>query len=470
MAISDQRRAAEHRGVRRASTQRFRPRTHTLPKAAEQAISTSGERSLDAPRPGEPAVGESARPLLEALVGSLPVRVTFWDGSAVGPADGPGILHVRSPRAINRILWAPGELGVARAFVAGELDVDGDLFEVISALRPAGVSLRAGTRAVPAALRAASRLHVLRRPLPPPEVEARTRGPLHSKRRDADAIHHHYDVGNDFYRIVLGPSMTYSCARFVGEHAMLEAAQSAKHELICRKLGLHERPGTRLLDVGCGWGSLAIHAARHHGAEVVGVTISHEQADLARRRVAEEGLAGVEIRLQDYRELGGERFDAISSVGMFEHVGHRRTADYFSTLRSLLEPRGRLLNHAISSVGGSRFGRGSFTHRYVFPDGELIDVGEVALAMEDAGFEVRDVESLREHYALTLRRWVANLQAGWADAVELVGEQRARVWLLYMAASAIGFEDGGLGVHQVLGVVPDDEGCSGMPATRREWG
>jgi cyclopropane-fatty-acyl-phospholipid synthase len=215
---------------------------------------------------------------------------------------------------------------------------------------------------------------------------------------------------------------------------------------------------------------MAMHAAAHHGATAVGITISREQAELARRRVEEVGLAGrVEIRLQDYRDLGGETFDAISSIGMFEHVGHRRMRDYFTTLHGLLRPTGRLLNHAISSVGGSRLARRSFTGRYVFPDGELIDVGDTVTAMEQAGFEVRDVHSLREHYAHTLRAWVANLEAGYERAVELVGEARARVWRLYMAASAVGFDDGGIAVHQVLGVVPTAQGRSGMPSTRDGW-
>jgi cyclopropane-fatty-acyl-phospholipid synthase len=283
-------------------------------------------------------------------------------------------------------------------------------------------------------------------------------------------VRHHYDVGNEFYEIVLGPAMTYSCARFAGPGTTLVEAQADKHELICRKLGLHEQPGRSLLDVGCGWGSLALHAARHHQARVVGVTISREQAQRARERVRDAGLADrVEIRLQDYRDLGGERFDAIASVGMFEHVGSEQMRRYFEVLHGLLVPRGRLLNHAISSVGGSRLAGRSFVHRYVFPDGELIDVGEAVLAMERAGFQVRDVESLREHYARTLRCWVANLEAGWDRAVELVGANRARVWLLYMAASALHFEDGGIDVHQVLGVVPTTEGDSGMPATRDGW-
>ena len=230
------------------------------------------------------------------------------------------------------------------------------------------------------------------------------RGRRHTKQRDADAIHHHYDVGNDFYRMVLGPAMTYSCARFVEPTMDLAAAQAAKHELVCRKLGLHERPGARLLDVGCGWGSMAIHAAREHGVQVVGITISAEQAALARQRVAEAGLEGqVTIRLQDYRDLGQDTFDAISSIGMFEHVGAAMTGEYFTTLHRLLRPKGRLLNHAISHAGDSTMGPRSFVGRYVFPDGELLDVGRTVVAMEDAGFDVRDVESLREHYGHTLR-------------------------------------------------------------------
>jgi cyclopropane-fatty-acyl-phospholipid synthase len=284
-------------------------------------------------------------------------------------------------------------------------------------------------------------------------------------------VGHHYDVGNDFYRLVLGPTMTYSCARFVEAESTLEQAQAAKHELICRKLGLHERPGMRLLDVGCGWGTMAIHAAVHHQARAVGITISRPQAELARLRAEEAGVSDlVEIRLQDYRDLAGETFDVISSIGMSEHVGHGKIDQYFATLRSVLGPQGRLLNHAISSVGGSTLGPRSFVGRYVFPDGELIDVGNVVLSMEEAGFEVRDVESLREHYARTLRCWVANLESNWDRAVAMVGGPRAKVWRLYMAGSAIGFEDGGIAIHQVLGVLPTDSGVAGMPLTRRDWG
>jgi cyclopropane-fatty-acyl-phospholipid synthase len=294
---------------------------------------------------------------------------------------------------------------------------------------------------------------------------------VHSPTRDAAVISHHYDVGNEFYRLVLGPSMTYSCARFLSDGATLEDAQAAKHELICRKLGLDLQPGARLLDVGCGWGSMAIHAAGQHGASVVGVALSREQVSEAQRRVNEAGLGDrVEIRLQDYRDLRGEAFDAISSIGMFEHVGSTMMPRYFETLRQLLKPTGRLLNHAISKPGGSVLSRRSFVGRYVFPDGELVDVADVVRSMQRTGFEVRDVESLREHYSRTLHHWVRNLERHWDEAVALVGRARADIWHLYMAASANGFDDGGLAIHQVLGVLPGPDGTSGMPATRAGWG
>jgi cyclopropane-fatty-acyl-phospholipid synthase len=421
-------------------------------------------------------VAETIAPVLATIVGhDSRVRIEFWDGSSLGPARDdpgtPGTLRVLSPDAIRRILWSPNELGLARAYVTGEIEADGDLFALLEALRTrAPRNLRYGLSAAPLAVNAARRLGLVRRPLPPPPEEARVRGWRHSPRRDAEAIGHHYDLGNDFYRLVLGPSMTYSCARFSADGMDLTAAQASKHELICRKLGLPEQRGARLLDVGCGWGSMAIHAAARYDASVVAITISRAQADLARKRAAEAGVGDrVEIRLQDYRELGAERFDAISSIGMSEHVGAKNLVHYYKILHDALRPKGRLLNHAISSVGGSRLGRTSFVGRYVFPDGELIDVATSVEAMERAGFEIRDVESLREHYARTLRAWVANLEANWDEAVRLVGEARARIWRLYMAGSAVGFTDGGINVHQVLGVAPTAEGDSGMPPTRRGW-
>lgn len=409
-------------------------------------------------------------PLIELLVGHAPVCFEFWDGSHWGLNEGIGRIRIRSKDALRRLMWSPGELGVARAFVTGEIDIDGNLIETLRVLRSGGKNLRRVSRMVPRMVVAASRVGAIGRPLPFPPEEVRPRGIRHSITRDAQVVSHHYDVGNDFYRLVLGPSMTYSCAHFVEPTMSLTDAQTSKYDLVCRKLGLHDRPGMRLLDVGCGWGSMALHAASRYDANVVGVTISREQFKVATQRVEQAGLTDrVEIRLEDYRELTGERFDAISSIGMSEHVGKSRIGEYFSTLSSLLSPQGRLLNHAISSIGGSKLGKRSFMYRYVFPDGELLDVGDTVLAMEEAGLEVRDIESLREHYALTLRQWVANLEKHWDVAVGLVGIGRARVWRLYMAASAVGFEDGGLAIHQVLGVLSGTDGTSGMPLTRKGW-
>ena len=407
--------------------------------------------------------------LLEVLAPGIGVRLELWDGAVLGAPQGPTV-RLRSPDALRRLLWAPGELGLGRAYVAGDIEIDGDLYAVIAALRPAAPSLRFGPRQLLALADAARRSGALGRPLPPPPEEARPRGARHSLGRDAQAISHHYDVGNDFYRLVLGPSMTYSCARFADPGLSLVEAQASKHDLVCRKLGLGEAPGRRLLDVGCGWGSMAIHAASRYGARVVGVTISREQQAHAAQRAVEAGVGHlVEIRLQDHRDLRDEQFDAISSIGMSEHVGRERIGAYFSGLAALLAPRGRFLNHAISSVGGSRLGGRSFMGRYVFPDGDLLDVADGVAAMQRAGLEVRDVESLREHYARTLRCWVANLEEHWDEAVRVVGERRARVWRLYMAVSAIGFDDGGISVHQVLGVRSDTDGGSGMSRTRDPW-
>jgi cyclopropane-fatty-acyl-phospholipid synthase len=438
----------------------------------ETAIRTEPASRAVEPAPG--SVADALAPFIRALVGpSSPVRFEFWDGSALGPVDGVGTLSVRSIDAVRRIMWAPGELGVARAFVAGDITVDGELFGLLKALNDGSPNdLRAvGLKSLPSVVDAARRLGAFGPPLPAPPEECRPAGRIHSPSRDAKVISHHYDVGNEFYRLVLGPSMTYSCARFVTPETTLEEAQAAKYELICRKLGIDTMTDARLLDVGCGWGSMAMHAAEHHGASVVGVALSREQVDEAKRRVKAAGLSDrVEIRLQDYRELRGEHFDAISSIGMFEHVGTARMTKYFETLRELLGSEGRLLNHAISTPGGSKLGRRSFVGRYVFPDGELADVSTVIKAMQQCGFEVRDVESLREHYSRTLHAWVENLEEHWDEAVSLVGLPRANIWRLYMAASANGFDDGGLAIHQVLGVVPGPDGTSGMPATRQSWG
>ncbi|UCM88471.1 SAM-dependent methyltransferase [Streptomyces marincola] len=413
--------------------------------------------------------------LIEQLLGTaLPLRLRAWDGSETGPPGGP-VLVVRHRRALRRLLFKPGEMGLARAWVAGELDVEGDLYAALDLL----LAPVQAHRAIPARQRLAVAGELLRLagpvvpvPPPPPREEVRRRtGPLHSPRRDRAAISHHYDVGNAFYELVIGPSLVYSCAVWEEDTASLEDAQAAKLDLICRKLGL--RPGQRLLDVGCGWGSLALHAARHHGVRAVGITLSAEQAALARERVARAGLADrVEIRVQDYRETADGPFDAIASVGMAEHVGADRYREYAERLLALLRPGGRLLNHQIARppVADERAYRvDPFIDAYVFPDGELAPLGRTVGQLERAGFEVRDVESLREHYALTLRRWVRNLEDNWAEAVRLTSPGRARVWRLYMAASAVNFERGGIGVNQVLAVRPTATGTSVLPLRPRAW-
>jgi len=369
---------------------------------------------------------------------------------------------------------APNELGVARAHVAGELELEGPFVEGLERLdalaRSTGFDVDLDWAAKWQLAKGAARLGVIGLPPKPPAEEIRLGGRLHSRKRDAAAISHHYDVGNDFYALVLGPSMTYSCAVWEKPDTTLEEAQIAKVDLIARKLGLRE--GARVLDVGCGWGSFVIHAAKVYGARAVGVTLSQAQADFARKRVAAEGLSDlVEIRVQDYREVTDGPFDAISSIGMAEHVGASMLPVYARSLFDLLRPEGRLLNHAISRhpAAAPRDQKTSFIDRYVFPDGELEPVSVMVAAIEEVGFEVRDVEALREHYGRTLRAWVDNLEANWSEAVRLSSPGRARVWRLYMAACALSFEAGTIGVNQVLAVKPSARGGSGMPPVRTAW-
>ncbi|MEU6124876.1 cyclopropane-fatty-acyl-phospholipid synthase family protein [Streptomyces sp. NPDC047123] len=420
--------------------------------------------------------------LAEQLIGApLPVRIRAWDRSEAGPPGAP-VLVVRDRRALRHLLWKPGELGLARAWVAGDLDVDGDLYRTLDLM--AGFiwergedarSLRESLRdpKVRAAIRSLVALSAPFLPPAPPPEETRRRGRLHlhTKRSDRRAISHHYDVGNDFYELVLGPSMVYSCAYWESPGSTLEDAQRDKLDLVCRKLGL--RPGMRLLDVGCGWGSMAVHAAREHGVTVVGVTLSQEQAAYARKRIAEEGLTDrIEIRVQDYRDVRDGPYDAISSIGMAEHVGAERYLEYAQDLYALLKPGGRLLNHQIArrpQADESAYAVDEFIDAYVFPDGELAPVGSTVALLERAGFEVRDLESLREHYALTLRGWVANLEAHWAQGQRLTSPGRARVWRLYMAASALAFERNRIGVNQLLAVKPPQDGAAGLPLRTRDW-
>ncbi len=433
-----------------------------------------------------------AAPRLHTLTGrllgaELPLRIRAWDGSEAGPPGTP-VLVVRHRRALRRMMWRPGELGLARAWVAGEIDVDGDLYEALDSVGRLlwerdddrqGASGRgpAGPLRDPTTRSAIRELIELAGPFPPPpppreEVRGRT-GLRHTLRRDKQAVSHHYDVGNDFYALVLGPSMVYSCAYWdsPGQEGGLEQAQHAKLDLICRKLDL--RAGQRLLDVGCGWGSLVLHAAREYGVQAVGVTLSPEQATFARKRIAAEGLTDrVEFRVQDYRRIPDGPYDAISSIGMAEHVGRATYRGYADTLYRLLKPGGRLLNHQIArrpQPEESAYEVDAFIDAYVFPDGELAPVGTTAGLLEEAGFEVRDIEGLRDHYALTLRHWVANLERNWHKAVRLTSPGRARVWRLYMAASALSFEHNRIGVNQILAVRTPSSGASGLPLRLRDW-
>lgn len=420
-------------------------------------------------------VADQLATALSAVLGTdeLPVRLRGWDGSLTGP-DGAPVLAVRSRRALRRLLWSPGQLGLARGYVAGEIDIEDDVFATFAALSSVGrLTETSGMSAATAAERlgllgTAVRLGAVGpEPAPPPEeADLGRAGGRHSRTRDAAAIAHHYDVGNDFYELVLGPSMVYSCAVWSSPETGLEAAQEAKLDLVCRKLGL--TPDARLLDVGCGWGSLAIHAAQRYGATVVGITLSEEQARMARKRVAEAGLTDrVDVRVEDYRSVDDGPFDAVSSIGMAEHVGRAQMPEYARRLGGLLRPGGRLLNHAIAwNAGEKRWDPDTFIARYVFPDGELLSLGDTVSLLEAGDLEVLDVEALRRHYALTLRAWVHRLEDSWPAAVAASSEGRARVWRLYMAACALAFEAGHMGVNQVL---LQRRGGPEPPLRRTDW-
>ncbi len=381
------------------------------------------------------------------------VKFVAYDGSSAGHPGSPGVtVNVRSPVAVSYLAQAPGALGLARAFVTSHLDVDGDL----------------------AILQGLGGPKLLYPRLAPPPQEVRVNrswlsGRRHSRDRDASAISHHYDVSNTFYEWVLGPSMAYTCACYPSASATLEQAQEHKFDLVARKIGL--KPDMRLLDVGCGWGGMVIHAARTYRVRALGVTLSEQQAAWAQRAIKEAGLEDLaEVRRLDYREVSETGFDAISSIGLTEHVGKAQLPDYFSFLYGKLKPGGRLLNHCITRPDNRAPARATdgFIYRYVFPDGELEGPGFLVSQMHDAGFEVRHSENLREHYALTLAAWCANLDEHWDEAVAEVGEATARVWRLYMAGSRLGFEQNQIQLHQILGVKLSARGESAMPL-RPDW-
>jgi cyclopropane-fatty-acyl-phospholipid synthase len=412
--------------------------------------------------------------VFERIAGpDAPVAFHAYDRSKAGPEDSPIRISVKSSTAVSYLAQAPGALGLARAYVAGHLDVEGDMYTALARMASAQRT----------DLDLAERLRILhdlggvrrlvpRVPPPPQEVRVNRRwlgGRLHSKSRDASAISHHYDVSNTFYEWVLGPSMAYTCACYPREDATLEEAQASKFDLVARKLGLSS--GMRLLDVGCGWGGMVMHAAREYGVKALGVTLSEQQASWAQRAIRAAGLSDLaEVRHLDYRDVTETGFDAVSSIGLTEHVGRDQLPGYFAFLRGKLKPEGRLLNHCITRPDNREPGRvtGGFINRYVFPDGELEGPGYLFTLMNDTGFEIRHQENLREHYAKTLAAWCANLDAHWDEALAEVGEGTARVWRLYMAGSRLGFEQNQIQLHQMLGVKLAADGTAGMPL-RPDW-
>lgn len=383
---------------------------------------------------------------IESRIPERPFSIEFWDGSRLPATDGDGpVFYARSPRAAAHVLRAPGQLGIGRAYVSGDLEVD-DIDSVIGLLdswEPPPLDRADMARLLLATVRAAGLTAPPRRPA----AELRPSGRRHSKERDARAVRHHYDVSNEFFSLFLDDSTTYSCAIFSRGAETLEQAQEEKLEMVARKLDVKE--GDRVLDVGCGWGSFPLWAATRHGADVVGITLSPPQAEKARRRAESAGVADrVEIRVMDYRDLAGERFDAIASIGMVEHVGAAQIDVYAKTLAGLLEPGGRLLNHGIARLRHTDAATGPFSERYVFPDAEPLHLSRVLLALERAGFVTRHVEEFGDDYAETLRHWARRLDENLEEAVRLAGPERVRVWRLYLRMARNGFETGFLSIYQ----------------------
>jgi len=399
-------------------------------------------------------VGPRLVGLVEPLFGGpLPIRVRGWDGTESGPTDAPAVV-IRSRRALRRLLWNPGELGLAEAYITGEIDVEGELAEglalVWAAIGERGLRpVRLTTRQLARALATAARLGALGPRPSPPASRARLTGARHSRARDRAAISHHYDLSNEFYALLLDEHMAYSCAYFTSNDPSytLAEAQRDKLDLVCRKLAL--RSGDRLLDIGCGWGSLSLHAATHYGARVVGVTLSRRQQEFVLARVAERGLADrVEIRLQDYREVPESGFDAVASIEMGEHVGAENYPTFVGVLHRSVREGGRVLVQQMSRR--DRPGGGAFIECYIAPDMHMRPLGETVALLEAGGLEVRDVHALREHYVWTVRAWLETLEKNWDAVVGLVGEQVARVWRLYLVGGALVFEQGRMGVDQIL--------------------
>jgi cyclopropane-fatty-acyl-phospholipid synthase len=384
---------------------------------------------------------------LEKAMPDRPFSIRFWDGATLPATNGGGpAFEVRSPDAFAHVMLSPGQLGLGRAYVSGALDVDDldSVLEMMDAWQPPAIDRREQARLALAAARAFG----VRRPPHVPRAELRLNGRRHTLERDARAVRHHYDVSNDFFALFLDDSMTYSCAIFSRGAKTLEEAQETKLELVCTKLDL--QPGQRVLDIGCGWGSFAIHAAEKHGVSVVGITLSEPQARLARKRVAERGLSDrVDIRVEDYRAIHDGPYDAVSSIGMVEHVGSSQIDVYTQQIARLVKPGGRVLNHGIARMRMGDPEAGDFTQRYVFPDGAPLHLSRIQLALERAGFETHHVEDFRHDYAETLRHWARRFDERLDDAIRLGGAERARVWRLYLRGARRGFETGFTSIYQV---------------------
>jgi cyclopropane-fatty-acyl-phospholipid synthase len=396
---------------------------------------------------------------LQRAFPSRPFSVEFWDNTGLEATEpGAPTFVIRTPRALAHVIRAPGELGLGRAYASGMVEVD-DLdaaLAVVDGWNPRSPGMRQQLALAVALVKACGLVVPPRRP----QAELRLRGERHTLSRDRRAVRHHYDVGNDFFALFLDSSMTYSCACFSRGAQTLEEAQEAKLKLVCSKLGL--TAGERVLDVGCGWGSFVLHAARNHAVNVLGITLSEPQAELARQRAKQAGVADrVEFRVADYRELGGEQFDAIASIGMVEHVGAERIDVYAARLAGLLRPGGRLLNHGIAKLKDiDTPDEGAFSERFVFPDGVPLPLSRIELALERAGFATRNVEGLAEDYAETLRHWITRFETRYADAVRLAGPERARVWRLYLHAARQGFETGWASIYQVLAHLPSRQSAT----------
>jgi len=439
--------------------------------------STKSAALNDATENTEAAAKYTLAEVLEILAGGrLPLYFTAYDGSSAGPPDAPFALDLKTPRGTTYLATGRGDLGLARAYIAGDLEIrgvhPGDPYELLKALADSLVFERPPMRMMVDIIRSIGARHL--RPIAPPPEEAEPRwrrvtaGLRHSKTRDSDAVHHHYDVSNTFYEFVLGPSMTYTCACYPHGSASLEQAQENKYRLVFEKLRL--TPGDRLLDVGCGWGGMVRYAARR-GVRATGVTLSSEQSGWAQRAIADEGLSGLaEVRHADYRDVTESGFDAVSSIGLLEHIGVRNYPSYFGFLQSRLRPGGLLLNHSITwPENKKRPEAGGFIDRYVFPDGELAGSGRIIGDAQDTGLEVLHEENLRQHYAMTLRDWCANLVEHWDEAVAEVGLATAKVWGLYMAGSRLGFESNGIQLHQILMQRPDPRGDAVELPLRPWW-